>query len=196
LLPELGDFGVGGKLSLRAGRHDRGAGVIARLHGALDLLEPAGLAFRTGLLLPPLLHPFFLELQAGILAVDGAQDLPLRQRLPELPALLVVASLGDDRIHQVALFPRRPELPLEMRLAGVGRRRLLQDVYAPVEIRLGAQLAVDLGDPRGDFLPLLLLDIEFQRLEQACPGNLARQSLTTASAWGNMWFAKSLRASA
>ena len=75
--------------------------------------------------------------------MDVAQDLPLRQCLVKLPTVLIIAGLGDNRVHQVAFLPRQPKRLFEVRFARKRLQRLLEDIDPPLDIRLGFHAAVD-----------------------------------------------------
>jgi len=65
----------------------------------LDLPDPGSLSLGTDLLFTAFGDAFDLKAQAGILAVNGAQNLPLRERLSELASLLQQAGLANDRFN-------------------------------------------------------------------------------------------------
>ena len=54
----------------------------------------------------------------------------------------------------------------EVTLSGVASDRILNDGDAPVQIRFGLHLAIRLGDSRREGLPVLFLDVDFQRLKE------------------------------
>ena len=83
-----------------------------------------------------------------------------------MASLFVSAGLGHNGVHQIALVARYAQGPLEVRFARIIFQRLLQDVGAHLEVRLCFHTPIDLGDTGRDILPLPLLHVELERLEQ------------------------------
>ena len=106
LMNQLGQFfqlGIAGEFGLRVTQQSGGMGVVMGLDLAIDLLGPAHFGFVAHLLTAAFGEPFDLEFQARILAVNGAQDFPLPERLAELCLLFQTPRLGDDGVDQVGV---------------------------------------------------------------------------------------------
>ena len=112
----------------------------------IDLFDETRFGFDTNLLVTALLQTFNLERQPRILAVDGAQDLPIIQRIAIRALFFVKVGPGHDGVDQVAFVLHQPQCTFKMRLSRVQIERFTQSVHALVQIRLGLNLAINGGD--------------------------------------------------
>ena len=167
---QLQQFGLAGKFRQRARHRLQGALIVAAFQIFVGLLHPPGLGIFVRLLIAPLDQPLNLERQPRLLIVDRFQDLPLIQRVVELPALFEEARFGHDGIHQVPLVPHQPDRTLEVRFAGVQLERIFQYAHPPVQVRFRVHPPVGLRDHLRQPLPLPLFHVELERLKQRVVG--------------------------
>ena len=128
------------------------------------------LAARRVLVCPILADALDFEIEAGISGVNGADDLPLVERLIELLALFVKLGLGDDGLHQIAFILDEAERSREVFFRGILAGGFFQDGDTEIEIRFLIDAAVGFGDEGGELLPLPLLDIELEGLKEGVVG--------------------------
>jgi len=111
------------------------------------------------------------------LAVDGAQNLPIVDRIYERAFLFVMVGPRDDRVDQVALVLHQPQCAFEVRLPGILLQGFFQNVHFLVEIGLSFHLPVDGSNERRKLLPLLFFNVILERLKKRVIGILSEVTL-------------------
>ena len=175
---ELHEFGILGKLDRGALEQLACLRVVPGTEEPIDALHPLRLGVGKQLLIAAAADALHLEIETGVLAVDGFQDLPLSEGVRVLAVIFVGLGFDLNRLHQVALLPHGAQRALEVRLARIALQGVGENGDALLEVGLGLDPAIDLRDAVGEFLALTLLDVKFQRLEQRLPG-VKRQLLFT-----------------
>ena len=145
-LLQFAQFRVVGEFCHGALQQIQGAGVVAGMQTGIDLFDQARFGFDASLLVAPFLQTFHFKRQPGILAVDGAQDFPVVQRIAVRALLFVKVGARDDGVDQIALILHQPQRAFKVRFSGMKIESLAQNVHALVEIRFRLDLAIDRRD--------------------------------------------------
>jgi len=139
--------------------------VSAQSERAIDAFHPARFRFRPDLFFLTPSQAFQLEVDSGIRRVDIAQNVPLTTGIVVLAALFVLTGAADDGIYEVAPVADRFQRRFEMRLVRVFFDGFPEYVEFLIEIGLGFDPSIQLGDGGGLLLPLGFFGLEFERLK-------------------------------
>ena len=118
------------------------------------------------MLVPSANHTIHFHAQTGIPVVYRLDDLPLRQRFTELLLLFVHSRPQHNGFNQIVFLAGPLQQLLEVAFSGVDPHGIFEDRDPPVQVRLGIDFSIRLGNSSGKCLPVLLRHVDFQRLKQ------------------------------